>query len=620
MISIFISEGGEKMRGNKKLLARLLPSLLYILTMLLSACGGNTPPPQTSACGTNTPTKQASTYDTNMQQGHNITLSYNNNIQQQQGGEKAPDAEQIFHRPTAGEQDFGTLDPALVRSLGDGYAVEMIFTGLVQLDNNGNIKDQMAQSHEVSQDGLTYTFHLRPNLKFSDGTPLTAKDVAYSINRTLLPETHSKVTSFLNLIQGYTDITSGKVPTLIGTSLLVKDDNTISIVLSKPAAYFLYALTYPTSYVVEKSLIDKYGTGWTDHLTEGGGAGPFKVQTYTHNQTFNIVPNPNYYGPQPALKEIDMAFSGNTSTTYTAYKNGQYDWAMVPGANLNEAQGRADFYSGPGLAAIYVNLNYLAKPFNNIKIRQAFALAINKEILTNTVAQGAGIPTNNIVPNGMYGYNSNLKGPDGTTSLKGNPTLAQQLLAQGMQEEGYANLSNLPTLTLTSTQGNPTLSNVIQEIAKEWKEVLKVDVKVDLSAPDVNALNQKISGTVGNNSLQMWVSGWAPDYPDPQDWLTVFFGTKQDRNTNNYGNNCNKNANEQQDVQAQLDKADKELDSTKRVSLYNGAEQKLVNDVAWIPIYQSKVLIVQNPKLHGYKTNPLQITDPDSWTDVYFTV
>jgi oligopeptide transport system substrate-binding protein len=137
---------------------------------------------------------------------------------------------------------------------------------------------------------------------------------------------------------------------------------------------------------------------------------------------------------------------------------------------------------------------------------------------------------------------------------------------------------------------------------------------------DPNKLNQDQNATTGNDSLQMWAYGWQADYPDPQDWLTVFFGTGQDYNNNNYGDKRNENAAEEQAVQRQLAAADIEQDSAKRASLYNDAEQKLINDIAWIPLYQPSTLIVQNPKLHGYKTNALQITDPDSWHDVYFTV
>jgi len=570
------------MHRNRNFLLGLLPSLLCILALFLSACGNST-------SNTNTT--------------------------------KAPDSQQIFHYPTEIESDFQSLDPALVQNAEDAYAIQMVFTGLVQFNNDGHLKDQLAQSHEVSSDGLTYTFHLRPNLTFSDGTALTAKDVAYSINRSLLPATNSPVTSYLSLIKGYDDITSGKIPTLIGQSLIVKDDNTISIVISKPAAYFLDALTYPISYVVEKSLIDKYGTNWPDHLTDNGGSGgdgPFKVKTYTHSQVFKVVPNAKYYGPQPALKEIDMPFSGDSETTFKAYKNHQYDWSTVPGADLQEAQKRADFYRGDLLVIRYMSMNFLAKPFNNLEIRKAFALAINKQILAQQTAHNSVTATNHIVPKGMLGFDTNLNGPDGTTGLTGNQNQAKQLLTRGMQEEGYSSVDNLPTITLTSYIGNTTFNNVVNEIASEWKTVLGVSAKVNFIDP--NALNQAETATTGNDSLQMWAYGWQADYPDPQDWLSVFFGTNQSYNNNNYGDQRNERATEEQAVQAELAKADTEQDSTKRVSEYNDAEQKLANDVAWVPLYQSNVLVVQNPKLQGYKTNALQITDPYFWSNVYFTV
>lgn len=531
---------------------------------------------------------------------------------------KAPDSQQIFHYPTESEADFGTLDPALAKNAGDVYAIQLIFTGLVQLDNKGNVKDQLAQSHDISKDGLTYTFHLRPKLKFSDGTPLTANDVAYSINRVLLPATHSPVATYLKLIKGYTDITTNKVATLIGTSLIVQNNQTLSIIISKPAAYFLSMLTYPSSYVVEKSLIDQYGPNWTNHLSAGGGDGPFKVTKYIPGKTFNVVPNPDYYGPQPALKESDLSFSGDTNATYTAYKNHQYDWATVPLSKLPEAEKGPDFYQGNLLNTYTIAFNFLAQPFNNLHIRQAFDLAINKQHIADITGGGSIIPTNTIVPKGMSGFNPDLQAPDGTASLTGNQSQATQLFAQGMQEEGYNNIGNLPSLVLTMSTGNPTNEKIIHAIADEWSTVLHVHVRVN--AIDPNVLGQQINATNGNNSLQMWATDWQTDYPDPQNWLTTPFGSGQNTNFVNYGDKRNERTKQEQDVQNELNNADSEPDPAKRLKLYNDAEQKLVNDAAWVPIYQSALLVVQNPKLHGYKINALQITDPDSWKDVYFTV
>jgi ABC-type transport system substrate-binding protein len=219
------------MRPKKKLRLASLLSMLCALSLFITACGS----------GSTTSTQK------------NLAA--------------ASADKQILRQPVEGG-DFDSLDPALTSSgLGDPY--NLIFTGLVGLQDDGTVADQLAASHMVSSDGLTYTFTLRPNLKFSDGTSLTATDVAYSINRTLLPATQSNVRVYLSLIKDFDKITSGKIPTLVGDSLIVKDDRTISLILSKRAAYFLGALSYSTAYVVEKKLIEKYGNTWTDHLEEG---------------------------------------------------------------------------------------------------------------------------------------------------------------------------------------------------------------------------------------------------------------------------------------------------------------------------------------------------------------
>src|ERR1700694_1627798 len=247
-------------------------------------------------------------------------------------------ADKQIARIPIGATDFGSLDPALIQLAVDYQTAESIFTGLVAFDHNVQLQDQLAASHTISSDGLTYTFTLRPNLKFSDGTPLTSKDVAYSINRALAPATNSPVSYYLNLLKDFDKFTTGKIPTLIGDALLTPDANTISIVISKPAAYFLQALTYPTSWVVEKSLIDKYGPKWTEHLTEGGGSGPFKVQQYSHTAGITFVPNASYYGPQPKFQKVVFNYYNTTETNYQAYQAKQVDLTLVPSTNLAQVK------------------------------------------------------------------------------------------------------------------------------------------------------------------------------------------------------------------------------------------------------------------------------------------
>lgn len=572
------------MRRNKKVAFGLFPILLTLMAMLLVACGGSTSPGSSGGSGAPQP---------------------------------ASADKQVLRYPI-GDTDFGTIDPALVQNATDAYAIETIFTGLVQLDDKGGVIDQLAASHQVSSDGLTYTFTLKPGLKFSDGTPLTSQDVAYSINRVLLPATKSQVAYYLSLIKDYDKVVSGKQATAIGDGILVPDANTVKIVISKPAAYFLQALTYPCTYVVEKKIIDQYGTKWTDHLDQGGGAGPFKVSSYSHTTGLTVVANSNYYGKQPKMQKINFLISGDVDTTYKAYLAGQYDLAGVPAAQLASAKGRPDFHKAPLLVIRYLTMNYLAKPFDNIKIRQAFALAINKDLLVQTVLRGAVTPTNHIVPEGMVGYNANLKGPDGTTSTKGDSAKAKSLLQQGMQEEGYSSVSQIPPITFTYYTGSSTIANLVSALTQEWQTVLGINVKT--TAVDFNKLVE-LEGNTNNSAgpLQLWILGWQADYPDPQDWLSTFFTKGADYNNFNYGQNKSSDAAQQQAVQAQLLQADVNQDTNARIQAYNAAEQQIVNDVGWIPLYQSATESLLNPKVQGYIFNALSITPPDDWANIYIS-
>src|SRR5437660_7971453 len=243
---------------------------------------------------------------------------------------KAPASKQVYTVPQVGISDITTLDPALVMT-GDQAsmsAIQMIYTGLVQLDDKLQVQPQLAQSWDVSADGTTYTFHLRHNLKFSDGTPLTSADVAYSINRALEPATKSSTAPiYLSLVKDSDKLLAGFIPTfsLIGDSLLTPDNNTLVIQIKKKAPYFLYMLTYPCSYVVEKHLIDTYQTSFTNYLTEGGSSGPFKISRDTQGQEIDFVPNTNYYGPQPQLKKVVFPFYQQPDNAYHAYQVWQPD-------------------------------------------------------------------------------------------------------------------------------------------------------------------------------------------------------------------------------------------------------------------------------------------------------
>jgi oligopeptide transport system substrate-binding protein len=577
------------MLSSKKLGFTFLPTLLVMMSMLLVACGGST-----SSSGTPVPSQ------------------------------KAPASQQVLNFPFGNAiSDLKTMDPALSTDAASIAGIDLVFTGLVQFDNNLRVQPQLASSYSVASDGLTWTFHLRPNLKFSDGTPLTSADVAYSINRALLPATKSVVGPvYLALIKDSDKLNAGKIPTIIGDSLLTPDPNTLVIIASKKAAYFLDALVYSTSYVVEKSVIDKYGNSWTDHLSDNGGQGgdgPFKVASWTHGTNITFVANPNYYGPQPQLAKVIYPFYKDTATNYQAYQAGQTDYAQgIPTSDIAAAKALPNnqFQSVPQLWINYYTMNYLVKPFDNIHIRQAFDLAINKDLIVHSVWKDTLIATNHIVPKGMPGYNANLTGPDGVTNTSGDPAKAKALLQQGLQEEGWSSVSQMPAIKLTYPSGSPDADNEVAALQQMWQTNLGVSVKAN--PEDFNKLLSDSEAALGNpNGLQFWGIAWIADYPDPQDWTTLQFGKGSQYNQINYGQNSSADAAAQQQVQDQMAAADINQDQTSRMQAYNQAEQQLVNDVAWLPMEQVAVQQVLKPYVRGMIFNPQLLIPPNDWGNIF---
>ncbi len=404
---------------------------------------------------------------------------------------------------------------------------------------------------------------------------------------------------------------SGQIPTVIGDSLLVNNPNTIAIVLKKPEVYFLQTLAYPTSYVVERKLIDRYGKSWTDHLTEGGGAGPFKTASYSHTLGLEVVPNSFYYGHQPRLKKIEFSISGDVNTTYQAYLSNQYDQTGIPIAKLDYAKTRSDYTHAPALALSMIQLNYTLKPFDTLKIRQAFDVALNRNLITEYLLRGMVTPTHRYIPAGMYGANlQEVAGPDGTTGTGGDRAKAKELLQQGLQDGGYKSINNLPLITLstTNTLSSLQMANVL---VNQWESILGVTVHINPIDP--NLYDQ----TYGTGNLQAWTYAWQADYPDPHDWLAIFFGKGESYNAMHYGQNSSPMAHEQQLIQQEIVQADLIQNPVLRGRLYNEIEEKLANETAWIPLYQSSYNYLQNPAVHGLVNNSLGIIDPEDWGSIY---
>jgi len=256
------------------------------------------------------------------------------------------------------------------------------------------------------------------------------------------------------------------------------------------------------------------------------------------------------------------------------------------------------------------------KPFDNIHIRQAFDLAINKDLIAHSVWKDTVVATNHIVPKGMPGYNPNLTAPDGVTGTSGDTTKAKALLQQGLQEEGWSSVSQMPPVTLTYSSGDPNATNEVAAIQQMWQTTLGVNVKAN--PEDFNKLLTDSEAALNNpKGLQFWGIAWIADYPDPQDWTTLQFGKGSQYNQINYGQNNSSDAAQQQQTQQALAAADVNPDQTSRLQAYNQAEQQLVNDVAWLSMEQVGVSLVLKPYVRGLLFNAQVLYPPNDWANVF---
>jgi peptide/nickel transport system substrate-binding protein/oligopeptide transport system substrate-binding protein len=216
----------------------------------------------------------------------------------------------------------------------------------------------------------------------------------------------------------------------------------------------------------------------------------------------------------------------------------------------------------------------------------------------------------------MDGYNPNLTGPDGTQSLTGDAKKAQALFQQGLREEQWSSVSQMPPITLTYATGIRSLDQEVTLLVQMWQKVLHVTVT---AVPvDYNTLLDNVTAATNNpNGLQFWGLAWVAEYPDPQDWLTLQFDKGTPNNNMNYGQNTSTTTALQLRTQQQLEAADVTMQPSTRLQMYQQAEQQLVNDVAWLPMEQVTEVFLRTPYIVGVVDNAQSITPPDDWAGIY---
>ena len=482
-----------------------------------------------------------------------------------------------------GSDDPRTLDPAKVNDTNAGAYVAEIFSGLVTLDKNLKVQPDIAERWDVSEDRKTYTFYLRKEIKFHDGRPVTAQDFKYSIERAANPATASPTAeNYLGDIVGVKDKLQRKAAEVSGVQVV--DDYTLKITIDAPKTYFLAKLTFPTAYVVDKNNVERGGRTWTD---KPNGTGPFKLREYVRAQRVILAKNENYYGDdKPQVDEVQFILSGGSFMTM--YENGDLDSAPVSLVDIERASDPAsplskELYVGPALSTGFIVFNTRKPPFDDPKVRQAFALAIDRQKVVDVVYRKMLSVANTILPPGMPGYAE----PEGKPPY--DPAKAKQLLA----DSKYA--GKLPDITWTTTGAGGAAAEDIQAMTAMLKENLGVNVSIQQT--DSSTFFQTLDDP-SQNPYQIFDVGWSADYVDPQDFLEIIFRTGSMQNWANYSN---------PEVDKLLDQAGVAEDTATRFKLYQQAEQMILADYPVMPLVYSREYWLTKPYVKGMIYPPMVI-------------
>ncbi len=474
-----------------------------------------------------------------------------------------------------------TLDPALASDAGSAEYVEEIFGGLMTINPQLQIVPDIAQKYDVSDGGTVYTFHLRDNVTFHSGRPVTAQDVAYSIKRAASPDLASPLAlSYLGDIQGVHDYFAGTAKDISG--MKVVDDHTIQFTLDAPKPYFLAKLTYPTAYVVDQQQIEANPRNWT---RQPNGTGPYKLKEWRLGERIVLVANMSYHLGAPHIQEVDYLLSGGSALT--RFENGELDVAPITVNDIDRARDpnsslHALYHSSTEFSVFYIAFNTSKPPFDDVNVRKAMAMAIDRKKIAEVTFNNMLVPATGIMPPQLPGYTSTDK------TYPYDPAGAKAALAASK----YGSADKLPPITMTEVGGGAQAGVDTQAFVEQWKQNLGINVEIQ-QTDFATFLSQQDAG-----QLQMFNGGWIMDYPDPEDILDLKFHSGSKLNDVGYSN---------PQVDKLLDQARTEADSSQRLQLYQQAEDLIIKDAAWIPLYFPEDHYVVASRVQGWFQPPMVI-------------
>ncbi len=478
------------------------------------------------------------------------------------------------------------MDPARARDVLSDTVLLKMFDGLVDLDPATlEIVPAVAESWEISEDGLVYTFHLRPDVKFHNEREVIAADAVYTFTRALRPETRSGRPWVFTPILGAEDFADGKAETVEGLEAV--DDRTLRITLERPFAPFLAHLAVAQGGLVPREIYDDRSRSYLRHPV---GCGPFRFGSWTPGQSITLEAFPDYYGEGPFIDRLVFYIIDSQETALQEYRAGNLDLTdEIPSgkrAALMEEFG-SQYRRWPQLQIRFFILNHARPPFQgNRALRQAMNHALDRKFLLEELGEGKDFPVPGILPPGLPAFDPERRGYDF------DPDKARRLLV----EAGYPNGEGLPELSLLypTNEGHRRMGErVVADLAA-------VGVKVRLRNLDFGAYLAAITGTLEEPPEDEILSfGWVADYPDAFNFLFPNLHSSNLGPGGNYSHYVNP------EFDALLDEAIRETDTERRIELYRRAETLAVEDAVWLFFYSYRDEALVRPEVQGLILNPL---------------
>ncbi|WP_276355264.1 peptide ABC transporter substrate-binding protein [Cohnella caldifontis] len=484
-----------------------------------------------------------------------------------------------------------TLDPSLLKDAQSIIVDYGLFEGLTRLSADGEPQPAVAEKWDISEDGKTYTFHLRKDMKWSNGDPVTAHDFEFAWKRTLAKDTASDYAYFLFYLENGEEYNAGNATAdQVGVKAL--DDYTLEAKLTKATPYFI-SLVAHNSYYPENQKVVEAKPDWASEADTIVTNGPFLLKKWEHNSNIVMEKNPNYYDKDKVhFTKVSVSLLEEDSTIYNLYQTDKIDWigaqaGSIPSDHIPQMLKDGTAKVEPIAGTYYYEFNTTKKPFSNIKIRKAFSMAINRQAIIDNVTKGHQQPAFALVPPkiaGVDGKKFRELYPDNGFFTE-NVDEAKKLLAEGLQEEG---LSKMPEFTLlyNTNEGHKAIAEAIADM---WRKNLGVQVKVT---------NQEWGTFLNTRSAQQYDvarAGWGADFNHAINFTYDLIHSKSGNNDGKYSNaQVDKLLDDSLNAASEKDRLDKIAQAEKIA---------MADEMAELPIYYYTAVTTLKPGFTGVQSD-----------------